>query len=60
MGVEIQSIVSPKKHINKIFGGTKRMLGNVKVAFHIMKKDMMNKIKITLITPKWNMLREAC
>ena len=48
----IQDSLSPEKHINRIFGDTFRMLRNIRMAFHLLDKDMMRKIIITMIIQK--------
>ena len=52
LGVVIQDNLSPKKHIDRIFGDTFGMLRNIWLAFHYLDKDMMRKIIITMIRPK--------
>ena len=48
--VVIQDNLSPKKHLDKIFGSM--MSKNIKMAFHILDKDMMRKIITKMIRPK--------
>ena len=45
LGVVIQDSLSSEKHINRIFGDTFRMLGNIQMAFHFLDKDI-NKDKV--------------
>ncbi len=52
MEVVLQDNLSPEKHINKIFGDTYKMLRNIRVAFHFLDKDMMEKMITTMIRPK--------
>ena len=35
--------LSPKKHIDKIFGDTFRMLRNIQIVFHFLDKYMIRK-----------------
>ena len=48
----IQDTLSPEQHINQIFGSTYRTLTNIRVAFHYMDKDMMEKILTSMNCPR--------
>ena len=50
----IQDTLNPAdQHINKLFGSTyRRMLANIRVAFHYMDKDMMKRILTSMIRPR--------
>ena len=52
LGVVIQDNLSLEKHINRIFGDTFMMLRNIRMAFDFLDKDMLRKIKTTMIKPK--------
>ena len=51
LGVEINHMLSSKKHVNRIFGGTNSgYIRNIRTVFHFLIKDMMRKkIIITMI-----------
>ena len=51
-GVMVQDTLTPERHINMVCGSTRKMLMNIRVAFHYLDKDMMNKIIATMIRPK--------
>ena len=48
----LQDNLSPKKHIDKIFGNTVMLLRNLLMAFYLLGKDMLRKIITTAIRPK--------
>ena len=52
MRVILQNILSPEKHIDKIFGDIFMMLRNLLTAFYFLEKDMMRKIIKLIIIPK--------
>ncbi len=52
MGITIQDNLSPEKHINKIIGGTYRLLTSMKIAFNYMDEQMLSKIISTMIRPR--------
>ncbi len=47
----MQDILSPERHINRIFGSTCILLTKINVAFNYLDKEIMKKI-ITSICPK--------
>ncbi len=50
--VKLQDTLSSEKHINKLFEETYKMLQNIKTSFNFMEKEMMRKIKATMIRSK--------
>ena len=44
LGVLIQDNLQLDKHMKQIFDSTFRILSNIRVAFHYMDKEMMNKM----------------
>ena len=52
LGVFIQDTLSPGRHISGIFGSAYGLLGDIRVAFYHMDKDMMKKIITTMIRPR--------
>ena len=52
LGIVIQDNLSPKKHIDKVFGDTFKMLRNIWMNFHILDEDMIRKNITMMIKPK--------
>ena len=48
----IQDNLEPEKHIKQIFDSTYRILSDIRVAFHYMDKEMMNKIMTCVVRPR--------
>ena len=48
----IQDILSPVKHMHKIFGDIFMILRHIRMAVYFLDKDMMRKIICAIITPK--------
>ena len=44
--------LSLNKHIKQIFDSTYRMLSNIRVAFHYMDKEMINKKVTCMVRPR--------
>ena len=45
--------LSSERHISKLYRTTHKMLSNIRVAFHYMDKDRMEKMITSMIIPKW-------